>query len=499
MTPQTKQITNNPDYKSKAYESMLPYWNITQALYDGQFAAKDAGLLNRFEPENEDKQWNARQNEAELYEVFASQVKSVAGLILGKDVTPQEVPDNLRELFADIDCCGNDLETFLRTTLTNVVRDGVAYVFVDAPPSVEIEGRQPTAEDVKDNRSFWVNYKAKQAINCLESSSNGKTELTRITFEEHTLESDGSKFGEKEVTRYRVLEKIGGQVYFSLYRKDEDAKDDKDKFIAEMVNGKPQENIPLGLSKIPVVKIMATNDNKPPFMSIANSNVKHFNKLSMKDYILSFIKPKMITVHSNEDNAKAFNKVNTSMSSGLKLIGDNAQAYYLELKGDSIPALEREIEGIENRMSKMGMEKFAPIIDGTQKTAFEVGSDNRKEMSEIAVIAKNFENGIESAFDLTIMQMQNILSESLFPIKDDERSQLKLNIDYDKLTFNLDQLRFFNELVDSGRMSLKTFYTFLSRVVEMADGWNDDEEIKQIASEMKILKPSVKEPLVLGE
>jgi hypothetical protein len=72
--------------------------------------------------------------------------------------------------------------------------------------------------------------------------------------------------------------------------------------------------------------------------------------------------------------------------------GEHSDVKYLELQGSSIEELRLDIENLEKRMSKLGVEKFAPTIDATTKTATEIGSDNRKEMSEIAVMAKNLEN-----------------------------------------------------------------------------------------------------------
>jgi hypothetical protein len=73
-------------------------------------------------------------------------------------------------------------------------------------------------------------------------------------------------------------------------------------------------------------------------------------------------------------------------------------------------------------------------------------------------------------------------------LNDAEKLNLKLKLDYDRLTFSLQQLQFFGQLVDTGKLSLQTFLEWLPQVADMPEGFNVEEELKRIAA-YEALKP----------
>jgi hypothetical protein len=73
-------------------------------------------------------------------------------------------------------------------------------------------------------------------------------------------------------------------------------------------------------------------------------------------------------------------------------------------------------------------------------------------------------------------------------------AKLKLNINWDKLTFSIDQLNFLNTLVDSGKLSIQTFLQFLPQVMDMPKEFNPVDELKLIAAEKAANPPEAAQP-----
>lgn len=466
------------DYKSLAYREMSVFWAKTQALYDGADATKRQGFLKQMEADSKAgrKAYENRKDEAELYGIFKSQIQSVVGEVFNGDIVPTNPPALLAPFFKDADLCGNDFQSVLREAFVGAVRDGLSYVYVDAPKAVESESGNTSLRDVQDRRPYLIHYEASQLVNWATEIVNGVVVLTRATLREMSIEPYG-KFGEKRVERYKVLEKTSEGVVYSVWRVDNETE------------GKPlileDDAISIGLDEIPLVPVYGFKKAPfvtiPPFMSVAEANLKHFNKLSMLDYILTFIKPKIVTKFDTLDDAKQFDISTMAVDAGIKIYGENADVKYLELKGDSIPELRIEIENVEKRISTLTMAKFAPIQDGSIKTATEVVTGKKEEMSEVAVMAQNLENAGDTIIDFVIAQFKNIRSEATVNVKRNE--DLAFKIDYDRLTFSLDQMRYISEQVDSGRLSNTTFYEMLGRFLDMPKDWKPEDEPARIAQD----------------
>lgn len=477
-TSYSKDKKDQPDYENKAYQYMSKTWQRTSDVWGGIRCLRESKekYLRQFTRES-DKDHAARLAETEFYNVFGSTVDTIVGMICSNDIAPTEAPPAIAEMLPDVDLCGNDFASFIRTTATNGIRDGHSFIFVDAPPppKPKEDGSRPTLADVADRRAFWVNYRADQLINWQFQIIDGKLIFTQLTFRETTCEPDGV-YGEQEITRYRVLRR----GTYSLYEKR------KREGVAEEIVS-VVENAPRGVDDITVAVFYADKkgplESCPPFEDLMETNVTHFNSQSVLREALKYIVPMPVFKIGDKADAADFQSMTMASNRSVIMWGEGASAEYLELKGQSIPELRTDIENLERRMAKLGVEKFAPVVDGTNKTAMEVGSDNRKEMSAIAVMAANLETCVEQAFYFTAEVTNAMKGAGTINLGEAEKAKLKLNIEYDKLTYSIDQLEFLNKLVDSGRLSLQSFLEMLPRVTSLPKGYDAAMEAKRIIEE----------------
>jgi hypothetical protein len=287
MVQQKKE--DQPDYEVADYGEMKDNWRLVQDLYTGVTAIRksDVKHLKQFERED-DESYKNRLDEADLYNVFGESVDTDVGMVFNESILPTKIPEALEELFRDIDLCGSDLETFLRELFRTGVRDGHSFLFVDAPPPVESEeGADVTLDMVSGHRPFWVHYRADQIVNWRTRMENGRETLEQVSIREVTTEPDG-EYGEKEVTKYRVLKNISGNISYSLFRKVVENK---------VTTWEPEaEDVPIiGPDHIPLYPFYGQKEgffkSSPPRLNLAETNKKHLNKNSLLDYTLTFIKP----------------------------------------------------------------------------------------------------------------------------------------------------------------------------------------------------------------
>lgn len=483
---ETDNKKNQANYESRAYQYMAQDWQLTRDVYCGVRAMNEspAQYLKPFTKEDK-KDYSQRAETSEFFNVFAGTINGVVGSVFGENIISNDIPPSLEILFEDIDLCGNDIASFLRVSFTNAVRDGHSFIFVDTPPAFEIEDNELlTLADVIDRRPFWVNYEAAQAINWQCQEINGKTELSQITFRECVIEVDGM-FGEREVIRYRVLRR--GSFELFIESKNEKGEKVLVSFGERFTNS----------DHIPIVVIYANRkgmlESTPPYLELLRTNLKHYNSLSKFDFTLDFVAPMPVFHVSDESDAEKFAKIQASANRSIILWGENADAKYLELQGSSVQVLKERIESAEMRMAKMGIEKYAPLQDLSNKTAFEISSDNQKEMSQVALMAKNLEDAVEQALYLTAELNNSIQGSSTTNLTDTEDSEFKLNINYDRLTFSIEQLNFVNTLVDSHKLSLQTFWEWLPQVMRLPKDFSPETELERLKGEASLL-PSAPMP-----
>lgn len=467
-------------YDCKSHEKQEPDCEFIGKVYDGVSAMRDSNDFLKPLFREGDDDYAKRKAHSEFYNVTKGTIDHVVGSVFADGlVSTEELPDAVKSMFQDIDLCGNDIETFLRETFTNAVRDGHSFIFVDAPPKVQTDNA--TLADTIDQRPFWVNYKKDQAKNWQFDVIGGKTILSQITFEECVIEKDGV-FGEKEVERRRVL-RVGS---FELWEKQQDkrTKEEKWKMIDEGETG---------LQEIPIAVIYTNKkgllESIPPYIDLAKTNIKHYNCLSKLDYTLDFVAPKPI-IHVNDDkDAEKFKKLDATPSRSLIIWGEFADAKYLELEGKSIDALLSRINSAEMRMAKQGAEKYAPIKDLSNKTATEVSTDNQKEFSQVAIMAKNLEDAVELALYYTGLQFEVIQgANTIVKIKTkygqvSDGIEVQLNIAYEKLTYSTEQLNFIKGLRATGDLSQKTFLKWLPFLMDLPNDFNPEQEYILIQNE----------------
>src|ERR1041385_6756515 len=212
---------NTPDFENAAYTAMCAGWTLWSDVLGGQDAIKKKGetYLPK-EPAEDDEDYKRRLARSIFFEDPRDCTINLSGIVFRKSPTlGEDVPDLLKELYENIDNAGTHGDALLQ----RLFEDGFfghSFLVVERPqqdPNVKTAADEIAA----GNRSYWCLRQAKDAVNFRPLIMRGKTEIGQISFKECTKEPDG-RFGEKEVTRYRVyLLDENGNAQWEVWRETE--------------------------------------------------------------------------------------------------------------------------------------------------------------------------------------------------------------------------------------------------------------------------------------
>lgn len=485
----TDQTNNSPACKSSAWLNLAPSRKITSDLWGTALDIRNLSeeYLVKFKHESAEK-YEERKNSSVFENEFRHSIETMAGMVFRTDPKPDELPDAIDVLMTDIDLCGNGFWSFALNAFEMFLRDGNGAIYVDAPPLKESAakkvqaGQKLTRQDREGDRPFLVFYTASQIANQRFRQVGSREILTQVTLEEKTVEPDGA-YGEKEVTRHRVLE-IGS---WKLLEQNQDTKE----WTVEVDSGTT------GLDIIPLV-LLADIDTPPPMLTMAMLNVLLYNKQSDYDNIchLTCTPLRVQKYDSKEDAQAAAQMQKASPGVGIKVWGERGDVKYVEVAGTGMDRAEKRYQDVKGQIARIGVGMVAPSDMTAVRTATEVIDNAGQRQSKLSRMARNFENAMEKALFIMGEYINSIQGKNTVNLKtrsvanrDDpnaepliEEVRMRLKIDYDRLTFSMDQIQFFSDLVDSGKLSLETFLRWLDQVMDMPPGFDVETEMKRIAA-----------------
>jgi|GEM_PF-4419688 len=463
---------NRSGFRSSAWQRQSEAWTITDDLFGDALHIRQQGraYLPQFKKESTDK-YEYRRGNSVMVNRFRETIETMSGTVFRSNPSPNDVSPVLTQMFSDVDLQGNSLHAFCIAAFEAYLKGGNCYIHVDAPAFNANGETRPTAADRIDDRPFWKLYEARQAINHQYAVINGRSVLSQITFEVESVEPDG-EFGEKPVTKHIVMTRGAIREYVKA--------GDSDIF------GLSKE-IKTGLNFIPIVHCSEIG-TPPPLIALALLNILHYNKTSdFDDWCHTACVPEKIYQYETKNDADAAKQEAAVASPGMGRLfwGANASVYFVEVKGQGLDIAKKRYEDIEAEMARIGVGMFAPS-DASPRSATEVVDSAGRRESKLARYARSFENMIEKLLYMTGEVYNSIIPRTV-DLSGQESSRLRLKIDYDRLTFSVDQMRMYADLVDGGKLSLRTFLELLSERTDLTPDFSVEDEMQRIGEENKIV------------
>lgn len=452
---------DKPDFTCAAYNRMAGAWVILADVLAGQDAvkAKKKTYLPQ-EPAELDEDYDRRVARSLFFEDYRDCVVNLTGMVFRKSPTlGEDVPEQIKNLTENIDNAGTHLDVFLQ----RVFEDGFyghSFVVVEMPAKSETV---LTAADELGNRSYWCMRQAKDALNWRTEVVDGKTILTQITFKECTKEPAGL-FGEADVVRYRVyLLDEKGEAQWQVWREVQEAGQTEKMIILDGEGSiKTKKGVPL--NRLPIAVHYGEHEgfleSRPPLKGIADINLAYYQKYSDLSNIEHHTCAITLMISGGDDN----NKDLTMGGNRVLWLPMGADAKFLTVEGDSIPALERDLEMLDKRLVAKGLD-FVKDDRGVPETATEVMYSYTERTSKMAKMVRSLIDCTEEALGMTA-EMEGA----------EQGGSITLGVDENALTLSPEQIRILSEMNERGQLSLHTLWQILDRADQLPDDFDEKDE-----------------------
>lgn len=452
----------NANFRAAAYNKMSFAWSIVAHIWAGTLCLREQGKAYLpQEPAEDDESYKSRLSRAVLFNAFRRTVQAMVGMVLRKEPTLNaDVPEEIKQQAENIDAAGNVLAVFAKRVFQAALRDGHSFIYVDMPPAPtesETAAPRPTLKDeVAQGLPFWNIYEADQAVNWRYTTERGQKVLEQITFCEQAIE-DAGEFGERKVTRYRVLRPGAWQLY-----------EVKKENGVERLELEREGTTSLSYIPLAVVGDHECLMSQPPLLDLALLNVKHYQLSSDLDNVIH-ISHVPILWAKGRDTTKPMQPIGASIL--IDLEGEKEAALgYAEIAGNGIEHGVKRIERLERQMAVLGLEMLAEQ-DHIQQTATEVNNSSAQSNSELASYARSLQDALEAACGFH--------ADYLGKGKEAGGS-ITLNVEYDRLVLSPEKMRVLREYVVDNVLDVETVLDLLQRAGELPDDVDIKEVLKRL-------------------
>lgn len=360
---------------------------LVGTLWGGTQAMRDAGV--KFLPKEvaeEALDYDRRRKQSFLTNFFKKSVKVMAGRLFSEPVTVINSP-TFEAFSENVDLEGRNLHRFGYDLAQKLIRDGIRFIVVDAPPS---DGVRTAAEEREAGiRPYFVEVDVRNVLGWKTEDVAGQRVLTQFRYMEFVT-VDVDDFSTMTLEQIRVIE----PSIVTLYRKNEKG----DWYLFEPIQ--------TSADFVPVVPIYAGRqgfmDFEPPLMDLAWLNVEHWQKSSDQSNILHVARvPILHWAGYGAERDKDGNVVDVVISPNalVKSSNPSARLEYVEHSGAAIGAGRQDLVDIETRAIAMGAEFATPRKSG-DVTATEIAINESGDVSDLSALAQNLKDSLELAFVL---------------------------------------------------------------------------------------------------
>lgn len=456
---------NNPATTSAAYDLMAPRWKKMDCLLGGTETMKQAGeTLMPKHPAETDEGYRARLADTVLRNYTADTLDSLVGKPFSAAVgLTEEVPDEIKALWPDLDQQGNSGDVVLRKWFRDGLSKAFSHMLIEYPEVVpRADGKPRTLEDDrKENlRPYWVHLCPDLVIDAHSAIINGKEELTHLRFWRFDTVKDG--FIEKVVCSIQVMEPGLTQIW-----KKRDDKKQKEEWYME-------KEWPTGLNFIPLVTFYADRADfmvgRSPLDDLADLNITHWNSTSEQRHILKVARFPMLACSgaAKDDGAK----VVIGPDKVLYNSDPSGKFYYVEHTGAAIDAGWKDLEQLEEHMSSYGAQ-FLTQSPGAQ-TATAKAIDTAESVCDLVSLVLVFEDAVEKAFWYTAQWMK---------LQVEEAGRVELEKEYTPSSLNQTSLTELREARKSKEISRKTYLEGLVLRNVLPEDFDPDEDWEELMEE----------------
>ena len=324
------------------WQALAPDWELVHDLMGGTRQMRAAGL--RWLPKENSESWDAwrtRLNRSVLFNGFGRTIAALAGRPFAENVAVKNAHPSIQAVAANMDGRGMSLTSFAGNLLRLMLRDGMAYILVDAKP----EGGVP----------YCVLLEAAQMIG-LRHDATG-TGIIQARIRERVIEKK-SQFSDDWVEQIRVLE----PSRWTLYKQDH----------GRFGGWKRKAEGAMGIAEVPLVECAVyadygkSNSAAPPLLDLAWLNIAHWQSSSDQRHILHIARVPILFARGMDTSEGRLD-----IGPNRLIIADDASAdmKFVEHSGAAIAAGRQDLLDLEEKMAVMELDLLARRPGNSTATA----------------------------------------------------------------------------------------------------------------------------------
>lgn len=340
----------------------------TGSLYNPIFTGND--YLPRLASQS-DAEYMAYQERANFFNATGRTIDAFTGMIFSKDPMI-ELPTAIEPFEDDITLSGINLREFSEQVVEQQIAVGRVGIMADFP-QVEPTGLTVAMAEAMNVRPFLRWYSAENITNWRTSYINGAETLTLVVLRE-TVQDAKNEFESVDRVQYRVLD-----LTSEGYR--QRVMDDDDNVFSEVYplqQGRRMNYIPfliLGANSA------SSNVQKPPLLDLVDTNLAHYRNSADYEHGLHFTGLPTPYVAGVQLDAGQILAVGSTTA--WVFPDPQANAGYLEFKGEGLKPLREALKDKEQRMAVLG----ARMLADDKKTNEAFGTLELRTAGERSVLA----------------------------------------------------------------------------------------------------------------
>jgi hypothetical protein len=380
--------TTDPSQTSALYELMAPRWELINSLLGGTEVMRAAGetYLPRHEEES-DLDYQERLATAVLLNMVEHTLETLVGKPFSEPIVASEdLPQQIADLFQDIDQQGNNLDVFCRAWFREGLAKAHSHVVVEFPRKAGVKNL--AQERAAGLRPYWVAVRPENLLAARYVTISGVKTLVHARILETYTEVEG--FSEVTKQRIRVMEPGVVRLYTPVKVKG------SNKVKWTVLDG---DEWLTGLEVVPLVTF-ATHPDKPRLLDLAHLNVAHWQSYSDQRHVMTVARfPLLACSGSGGPNKDGSDDITIGPNKVLYSPDPQGRYYYVEHTGAAIEAGRKELGDLESQMANYGAQ-FLKKRPGSE-TATAAALDSAEASSELEAMTYMFCDAVAQALSLT--------------------------------------------------------------------------------------------------
>lgn len=385
-----------------------------------------------------DNEYLAYLCRANFFGATGRTVDALVGMIMAKPAETK-LPSPLDGYQDDITLSASPLREFVQQVLMEEISITRVGILVDYP-AVNPAGLSRAAAEQMNLRPFLRHYTGETIINWRTSAVNGAEVLTMVVLSESVEELGSDEFTSQSAKRYRVLDLTAQGYRVRLIKENGELLEPE---VFPRMNGEPMSFIPFAI-------VGGSKVRKPVLMDLCDTNIAHYRNSADYEHGLHLVG--LPTPYVAGVSLQPGESLNIGGTTAWVFSDPQANAAFLEFKGDGLGALERAMATKQQQMAVMG----ARMLTEEKRTAEAENTVSMRSASERSVLAA-------TAGDVADAMRQCLRWMAQWAGGNPDAVNFSLNVDYGAQRMNAQMLTALVGAWQTGAIPLQVFFNNLQR------------------------------------